>query len=217
MGIGKVSILFVFLLLPVVLSLDDVDKVYFQTQQEKLIAQVNAKVDSQTNRIESSVKTSFDTAKKEIQDEMSTQIKGNLRAVAVGLAGLIIITLAIFKVIDLKISSTRNIKKYETMLQQKAEELNKIILTATNERNELALFRQQLTEYQRHLQSWDKQLQGQGVPPSPQFQKKPEPSYTLISPPEKQPLSNWKKGLIILIVVGVVAIIGGVIYYLAIT
>lgn len=160
--IGKVIvILFLLSLLTTqfVLSLDDVDKVYFQQQQEKLIAQVNSKIDTQTNRIEQNLKTSIETSKQEIRTALSNEIKGSLRAVAIGLSGLIIITLAIFKVIDLKISSTRNIKKYETIIQQKTEELNQIILQATMERNELANSRMQLADYQKRLSMWDKQLQ----------------------------------------------------------
>jgi hypothetical protein len=162
MGIGKLSLLLTVFLLSIsfISALDDVDKVYFQQQNEKLIAQVNSKIDTQTAKIEGNMKSAVDNAKSEIKNEMTNEIKGSLRAVAIGLAGLIIVTLAIFKVIDLKISSTRNIKKYEAMMQQKGEELDKLILQAQVERNELSNARMQLSEYQKRLSIWEKELQG---------------------------------------------------------
>lgn len=162
MGIGRGLVLCLALLVLVStfsLALDEVDKVFFQTQQDKLSAQFNSKVDTQIARMETEMKTTVTDAQAQIKSDLTQVVKDSLKALVIGLSGLIVITLAIFKVIDLKISSTRNIKKYEQLIQQKTEELNTLILTATNERNALTTARTQLIEYQKKLQGMDSTVQ----------------------------------------------------------
>lgn len=239
MRIGKATFLILLFLLSMslVCALDEVDRVYFQQQMEKLTAQTNSKIDTQTNRIEAELKTSVDTARNQILTEMTDQIKGSLKAVAIGLSGLIVITLAIFKVIDLKISSTRNIRKYETLVQQKTEELNQLILQATVERNELNNLRVQLMEYQKRLQNWDKQLQSfksqssipqyQSPPniqfqqpqyqqPQPQFQQQPlqipNAPQEYLYPPQTKKKSGWKSFAMFVLGVVVLIMIGLIVY-----
>lgn len=161
--IGKTTVFFfVFLLcMSFASAIDDVDKVYFQQLLTTLTAQINAKIDANTNKVQNDMNVRFDSGKEEVKTAMTNEIKGSLKSVAIGLAGLIIITLAIFKVIDLKISSTRNLKKYENLMQLKTEELNQLILQATVERNQLENARMQLGDYQKRLQNWDRQIQGQ--------------------------------------------------------
>jgi len=163
MGIGKTITFFLifFFCISFVFSIDDVDKVYFTQQQEKLANQFNQKVDAKVNGLSTELKTSVETAKTDILNIMTVEIKSSLRSVAIGLAGLIIITLAVFKVIDLKISSTRNIKKYEKLLNEKTEQLNQLILQATIERSELNNSRVQLADYQKRLVAWNKQIETQ--------------------------------------------------------
>jgi hypothetical protein len=148
--------------------------------------------------------------------EVSNNLKDSLKGVAIGLVGLIIITLAIFKVIDLRISSTRNIKKYEKILQEKKDEFNKLIMSANNERNELALARYQLIEFQKRLQTWEKEMTGMYGQPSfgQTYINTPQPTFpsSFPQPPKEKKKFGWKNVLIIGLIL-LVLFFGFVAYY----
>jgi hypothetical protein len=199
--VGLFLVLFLFFS-PLVLSvMDDADKAYLDGLNQKTQAQISAKIDAQTTRIENNLKTSIAQTKAELSAELGANIKDSLKTVAIGLVGLIIITLAIFKVIDLRISSTRNIKKYEKFLQSKTEEFNKLIMSANNERNELALVRYQMIEFQKKLQDWEKNLLTMGGGQSLGYGQQISPTFpsSFPSPPNKS--SVWKIVAIIFIVI----------------
>jgi hypothetical protein len=211
--VGAFIILFLFFTPFVFSAMDDVDKAYLDGLNQKTQSQISAKIDAQTLKIENNLKTSIAQTKAELSAELNANIKDSLKGVAIGLVGLIIITLAIFKVIDLRISSTRNIKKYEKYLQEKKDELNKLIMTATNERNELALVRYQLIEFQKRLQEWEKSLTGGqsiGVPINSSFPTSfPSPPSNL---PANKKSSIWKIVLVVGLVL-LVLIFGYIAYY----
>lgn len=69
------------------------------------------------------------------------------------------IILAIFQLIHLKVTSTRNIKKYEKILQDQADEFKLILAKAKAEREQLEFSRKQLSEFQKNLNLWHSSLQ----------------------------------------------------------
>lgn len=216
--VGIFLVLFLFLS-PVVFSvMDEADKAYLDGLNQKTQAQISAKIDAQTMKIENNIRTNIAVTKAELSAELNNNIRDGLKTTAIGLIGLIIITLAIFKVIDLKISSTRNIKKYEKYLQDKKEELNKLILSANNERNELALVRYQMIEFQKKLQDWEKNLLTMGGQPMGYSQAQPQISSTFPSSfphppasPSKKLGLGWKIAIVVLVIL--LVFFGVIAYY----
>lgn len=122
------------------------DKIYLDNQFQKSEARTSSKIDTQVNRIESNMKKSIEQAKTDIRDELAGELKADLKAVVVGIAGMIVVTLGIYKIIDLKLNSTRNIKKYEEQLKKDKEELIKLIEENKKFRNELINYRNMLMQ-----------------------------------------------------------------------
>lgn len=214
---GALVLLILFIFLSCfVFALDETEKAYLDGLTQKETSQISAKIDTQTNRIEANLKTSVEQAKAQITEEVSAQLKESLKGVAIGLVGLIIITLAIFKVVDLRISSTRNIKKYEKILQEKKDELNKLIMLANNERNELAITRFQMIEFQKKLQTWEKEMAGMyGQPSFGQTNMNvPQAHFpsSFPQPPKLDKKFSWKTFFIIVLVV-LALIFGFIAYY----
>jgi len=214
-GLSLLFILFIFSSC-FCFALDDTDKAYLDGLTQKETSQISAKIDAQTNRIEANLKVSVEQAKADITAQVSSQLKESMKGVAIGLVGLIIITLAIFKVVDLRISSTRNIKKYEKVLQEKKDELSKLIMSANNERNELALTRFQLVEFQKRLQAWEKEMTGMyGQPSMGQTSiNMPQPTFpsSFPQPPKLEKKFGWKNIAIIILIV-LALIFGFITYY----
>lgn len=157
------GILLLFIILVTsALAITPEEKIYLDGQNQKIMAQISAKIDSQTARIEDNLKTSFNNAKEELRQNMEVEIKNSMMSIAIGLAGLIIITLAVFKVFDMKISATRNIKKYEDYLQKKMKEVDELAKTNVEERAELTKARNELFDYQNNLFEMEKRLQASG-------------------------------------------------------
>jgi len=183
----------------IVYALTPEEKLYFDTNNQKVIAQLSSKIDTQVNRVETSLQTEVESARNIAIDELKKTVSGSMKAVAVGLAGLIILTLAFFKVIDLKISATRNMVKYERELKMKTDEFNKLIQEVQSERQQLQKAREQLIEYQNKLQKWEmdlKQKEGfvqQQVPQQPMnpFEQSLPPQYQ--TPISNQPVTNWQQ------------------------
>lgn len=182
------TFILILLLSNVVMALTPEERAYFDTQNQKVIAQISSKIDTQTNRVEQDLKTEVENSRNMIRDELGQEISGSLKAVAIGLAGLIIVTLAIFKVIDLKITATRNMQKYERELTMRTDEVNKLIQDVQNERNQLQVARQQLIDYQNRLTKWETDLK-QKEEQIHQMQQQAQqfsPNYGNI-PPQYQP------------------------------
>jgi len=215
-GVGLLLVLFIFLSC-FAFALDETEKAYLDGLTQKETSQISAKIDAQTNRIEANLKTSVEQAKAQITEEVSAQLKESLKGVAIGLVGLIIITLAIFKVVDLRISSTRNIKKYEKILQEKKDELNKLIMLANNERNELAITRFQMIEFQKKLQAWEKEMAGVYGQPSFGQTNMNVPQAHFPSSFPQPPKLEGKKGInwrnVAIIVLLILALLFGIVAY----
>lgn len=133
-----------FLLTPVFAELDPADKVYIESQHQKTVAQTNAKMDANTQRIQESFFREIAKQKQELSDELGKELRANLKSVVVGLAGMIIVTLGVFKIIDMRFTSTRGIKKYEDELKKKTKELDEIIHV---QKKELDIYRETLSKF----------------------------------------------------------------------
>jgi hypothetical protein len=138
------------------------EKIYFDQQNQKTVAQINAKIDSTSNRIEQNVEKKFLNAQAEIKAEVTREMNSALKGVGVGMVGIIIVALAVFKVIDLKLTSTRNIKKYEDQLNSKIKEMDKIISDHKVKSERLNNYRVQLINYHQQVNAF---AQGYGVTP----------------------------------------------------
>lgn len=121
-----------------------ITKVESDALHQKTVAQVNAKMDANTQRIQESFFREIAKQKQELKDEIGAEISGNLKAIAIGLGGIIIVTLGVFKIIDLKFTSTRGIKKYEEELKKKSKEMDDIINV---HRKELDIYRDTLSKF----------------------------------------------------------------------
>lgn len=166
----KIFMIFLILLSATVVALEPDERTYFDQQNQKIVAQLTQKIDSQTNQVERDMKSAVNNAKDEIKAEMSAEIKSNLNSVAIGLAGLIIVTLAVFKVIDLRLSSTRNIRKYESQLQDKQKEYDKMMLDLKSETKKVIDYKNSLVQFQNQLVAFSK-----GLAPQPSLYGIPEP------------------------------------------
>jgi hypothetical protein len=138
------------------------EKIYFDQQNQKTVAQINAKIDSTSNRIEQNVEKKFLNAQAEIKAEVTREMNSALKGVGVGMVGIIIVALAVVKVIDLKLTSTRNIKKYEDQLNSKIKEMDKIISDHKVKSERLNNYRVQLINYHQQVNAF---AQGYGVTP----------------------------------------------------
>lgn len=176
---GRLNIFIIFLILmsATVFALEPEEKVYFDQLNQKTIAQLSQKIDSQTNQVERDMKQAVDNAKNEITTEVNAQVKTSLKSITIGLAGLIIVTLAIFKVVDLRLSSTRNIKKYEDALLKQQKEYDELILKSKNDAKTILAYRNQLLQFHQQVNAF---ARGYGVQPMPTFniQDIPEPPKT---------------------------------------
>jgi hypothetical protein len=161
MGRGLFYLIVFILLITSLVSaqVSEQDRVYFSTQQEKLAAQFTSKLDSNTAKISNDVKTQVDIAKNDIQNTVQSEIRGTAISIVIGLGGIMIIILGLFQLIHLKVTSTRNIKKYEKIIQDQAEEFKLILAKAKMEREQLEFSRKQLSEFQKNLNLWHSSLQ----------------------------------------------------------
>lgn len=139
------SVAFLLLLVTsVIAELDPADRSYIDAEHQKTVAQVNAKMDANTQRIQESFFREISKQKQELKDEIGNEINGNLKAIAIGIAGIIIVTLAVFKIIDLRFTSTRGIKKYEEELKKKSKEFDQLIAV---QKKELDIYRDTLSKF----------------------------------------------------------------------
>jgi len=176
-----ITIVIILLLFPFTLAqecgVSPEQKTYFDSQTQKATANINSKIDAQVTRLEQDWKNQIDTTKTEVLDQFYYIINDALKNIAIGLAGMIVITLAIFKVIDLKITTTKNLKKYE-------EELRELIDGQKKASDEINKRKLELQEYQKMLMERERQFKMLGqqsglglpqpqMPPIPQFQSSP--------------------------------------------
>lgn len=204
----KFFMILLIILSATVFALEPDERTYFDQQNQKIVAQLTQKIDTQTNRVEQNLKKEVENVKNEVKDEMRREINSALQSVAIGLAGLIIVTLAVFKVIDLRLSSTRNIDKYEKQLQEKIKEHDSLIADAKKESETLLKYRNELRAYHQQLQAVSR---GYNITPVAVAQL---PEKKIIEPPK--PKKSKKKKWILWMLVGlfIIVVIAIIIYFI---
>jgi hypothetical protein len=211
---GIYLIIFILIITQLVSAqVSEQDKVYFTTQQEKLVAQFSAKLESNTVKIGNDMKAQVDSAKNDIQNTIQSEIRSTAISIVIGLGGIMIIILGIFQLIHLKVTSTRNIKKYEKILQDQAAEFKLILDKAKIEREQLTFARIQLLEFQKNLNLWHTNLQHTTANMLSHGELPDEYKHLVKSPKiqvvKKPVVIKWSKivkiGLIVLIIVTIIA------------
>lgn len=151
-------------ILPHVLSeLTPDDKAYLEMLSQKSDAQMASKVDSQVTRIEAEINTNLETAKTQLRQMLIEDIKQSLKSLVVGLAGMVIVSLGLFKIIDLKLNHTRNIQKYEKELQSKTAKLDETIKQNMDFRLKLQQYKANLVQREQLINKYV--IQGMNLPP----------------------------------------------------
>lgn len=181
-------------------------KAYLDSQTQKEIAQISAKIDQTATRLEKDLEKEVEEIQAQVKTELQDLIAGTVKAMAIGLGGIVIISLAVFKVIDLKLTSTKNMKKYEKQLKKQSNELRTLI-TDTN------TYQKTLVAWHKQLHKADQDFRLKGVIttlPQPQISIKQEKAPLIVPVKTKKKMKWWKKLLIILgaiIILGVIAFI----------
>lgn len=153
MRIGKYYIFFIFLILiSSVLALTPEERVYFDSQSQKELAQITAKIDGTKETLEKTMLSEFEDSTRYIEGELNKNMKNTLKSIAIGLAGFMILILALFRVIDLRLNRTRAIENYENKLKKDIEEVKKYKIA-------LDLYRESLIKYNQSLSNSPKKLE----------------------------------------------------------
>jgi len=203
-------------------------RAYFDNQNQKVIAQLSAKIDQSITKVETDLDNSVKTMQEQVKKDVESLIGGMIRAVAIGLGGIVIVTLAVFKVIDLKLTSTKNLKKYEDMLKKQTLELNKIVTDNKREAIQLKHYKRQLMDWQQKLKLFEQNLilkQGTQPQQPTQFEQNvmgfPPQQYTsppgIMPPPPKtfpkeKKKFSWKRLLIGILIIAILIALGGIYY-----
>lgn len=125
-------------------ELDASEKVYFDAQNQKTIAQLSAKIDDTKTQLEKTMINEFKDSTLYIESQMQNQIKTGLKAMAIGITGIIIVSLALFKVIDMRFNRTRMITKYEEQLKKQLEQMKQY-------KSNLDIYKQSLVDFSQGL------------------------------------------------------------------
>lgn len=113
-------LLFLFSL-NIVYGLTQEEKIYFDAQNQKVVAQINAKLDTEGLKWEQVTKKEFQDSTYFIQNEIQHYIVSGVKLIIFGMTGVMVLVLALFKIFDLQITQTKLIKNYETELKKKIE------------------------------------------------------------------------------------------------
>jgi len=114
------------------------------------VAQINANINTQANRIETSMANSINSKTEEIKSEIFHDLKNYLKAMMIGLCGVNIIALALFKMIDLKLTHNKSIKRYKDKLDKKLKELEEMSKKVTEYKKNLDKYRNELEIYAKN-------------------------------------------------------------------
>lgn len=144
-----IFLLALVLLTPIVFGISPEDKAYIDQSNQKVVAQINSKIDSTTTRLETDMQTNFQKEKEGLKEEISREVKGHLKTIALGLAGMIIITMAVFRIVDMKLSHSKNIRKYEKELEKSIADVKLLEQKMVAYKKQLDAYRQQLINQQR--------------------------------------------------------------------
>lgn len=212
------SILFTILMTSFVSAeLTSEDKAYINKQTNEIVSKVNSKIDTTTTRIEKDLDKELNDAEGRIMNNVNKQIKSNLTSIVVGLGGIMIVVLAGFKVIDLRLSTNKTIKRYEDELKKNKEEFEKLVSVAKKERKELEFTRQKLIDFKNNLKKWEDYLEktqsGFRRYEPPKQRTMPKEPDKIKELKERQGKGfSWKKVLIGFLIVLIIAGIVGVVY-----
>lgn len=142
--IGYLSIMFLIVLMTSFLSvnaeLDQEMRIYLDAQNQKTIAQINAKIDNAITSTESGMKKEFVSSTNYLEEQITKEYKQSIIALIFSIMGANLVILAIFKIIDIKLNRTRIVEKYEKDLEQSIQKNNEY-------RKELDFYRQSLIKY----------------------------------------------------------------------
>lgn len=145
----SIIILLLVLSLPFVFSELDVEtRTYLEQQNQKTVAQINSKIDGQVTRIENDLQNNLKSAKEDLRKQIADDIKSALKSIAIGLAGMVIVSLGVFKIVDTRINYHQSIKKYEKQLQEEKEKYEKLIKEVNKYKEDLNKYRDSLANYQ---------------------------------------------------------------------
>ena len=136
-------------------------RAYFDNQNQKIVAQIGTKIDQTSTQTNNNLKKEVDLAKNQIKDELVATIKSQMMGIVIGLSGIIIIVLSIFKILDYKIQATRNIKKYEDELKKQIDQQTVLIKENKQKISSLTSYRKSLVDYHNSLMAMQ-----QGIPVS---------------------------------------------------
>jgi len=189
--VGKSYYLFLILLLFFLplshAQVDPSERAYWDANIQKMIAQISQKIDTQTNKVELDMKSEMSKVKTDLKNELQREISSSLKNVSIGLAGLIIVTLAVFKVIDLRLTATKNLRRYEDELQKQKKEYVDIIAKAKQDSLQLLDYRNGLLKYHEELIGYEKGINSKPIPV-----QKPNP-IPIPMPIEKKRWFSFKK------------------------
>lgn len=168
------------LILPLVTSLTPEERTYLDVQNQKTIAQLTARIDQVEKNVQTFAQKEFEDSTRFAVAEVEKSVSSGIKALAIAIAGIVIASLAVFKIIDMKLSTTRGIQKYENDLKEKIEN-NKI-------------YKQQLDTYRDQLLLYMNQIQ-QGLSPQ-------KPEVQILTPVPKTPKKSkfWLIFIIVIIV-----------------
>lgn len=145
----KIVIFFIFLLLFSSITYADIEaetRLFFESKIDKMVAQINSKIDTQSNRMGEMVKGEVALAKAQIREEMSSELKSNLMLIAVGLGGMMLVILVVFKLIEIKLDYSKRIKRYEDKLKSQMKKLDDLLKSNQIYRQQLDRYRDQIVQ-----------------------------------------------------------------------
>lgn len=181
-----------FLILPYAFSLTPEEANYFDSQNQKTVAQINSKIDSQVTKVQTDFKNELDIQKGIIKQEITTDVKNAMKSMTIGIFGIMLVTLAVFRIIELRLSHNKNIIRYEKLLKDEVKIFGE-------QQAELKRYKESLDLYRDELLKQAKQMK---------IQTKPIEMKSSIT---KQPFNVRALLLVIGIILSLV-IIGAVIY-----
>lgn len=138
------------------------EKIYFDAQSQKEVAQINQKIEDSMTSVEKSMRSEFKDSTVFIEQEVTTNLKKGVKAIVIGMSGFMLITLSLFKIMDLKFNKTKIIEKYESELKSKIKEISE--------------YKKQLDNYKLSLVNY--QQQNNIRVPQPQYQQVPNSIIT---------------------------------------
>jgi len=181
------------------------DKAYFDGLNQKTIAQMGAKMDANMNAVERSLKEEVNRARDQIKQEVVTEMKGALKSIVIGLGGVIIVVLAVFRLLEYRLQHTKRIKKYEDELNKKTKEFDDNLKKMQEQMKENEILKSEMMIYK---QSIDKYAVSLGIQPQTSL-KQVKPT---LPPPTKKKYSKKRKIFHFILIALIILVAGYLIY-----